>query len=189
MNPPWRADAGTGPVGRVGRVGFAGVAMLAGALALPGCGPSPDEVLAEARRSKNHVRTQSRDVLGPLATVGSFAFSHGAWSGCGDFGGKALYEVTGRIDPAPQDAGPLVDRVVDRLAAGGIRVRRIHPQEEDPVTFAVLRDGVTMEFYGYTSDPYVLFDIIGPCLDVDDLDRELIDARSTSLDLGGGRDG
>ena len=186
MNLPWRADGGTGPVGRVGRVGLAGVTVLAGALALPGCGQSPDEVRAEARRSMHHVRTQSRDVLEPLATVGSFAFSRGAWSGCDDFGGKVLYEVTGRIDPGAEGSGPLVDRVVDTLAAGGVLVRRIHPQEEDPVTFAVLRAGVTMEFYGYASDPYVLFDIIGPCLDVDDLDRELIDAGSTSLDLGGG---
>lgn len=181
MNPPWRADR------RVGRVRFAGIAIVAvtaGALALAGCGPSPDEVRAEAQRSKAHVTRQSRDVLGPLTAVGTFAFTNGAWSGCGDFGGKALYEVTGRIDPAPEDGGPLVDRVVDRLAAAGVRLRRIHPQEKDPVTFAVLSDGVTMEFYGYALDPYVLFDIIGPCLDVDDLDRGLIDAGPTSLDLG-----
>lgn len=184
MNPPWHSDRSVGRVGRAPLTGLAGILVVAAALALPGCGPSPDDVRAEAARSKARVTTQSRDVLGPLTAVGTFAWADGAWSGCGDFGGKALYEVTGRIDPAPEDVGPLVDRVVDRLAAKGVRLRRIHPQEEDPVTFAVVRDDVTMEFFGYALDPFVLFDIIGPCLDVDDLDRELIDARPTSLRLG-----
>jgi len=142
-------------------------------------------VRSEARQSKDLVTTQYRDVLGPLTEVGTFAFSNGAWSGCGDFGGKAQYEVTGRIDPDPEDVGPLVDRVVDRLAAAGVRVWRIHPQDKDPVTFTVVRDGVTIEFYGYALDPYVLFDVFGQCIEMDDLARELIDAGPTSLDPGG----
>lgn len=161
------------------------VVAAVGAVLLAGCGPSPAEVRTEARQSRMLVTTQYRNVLGPLTEVGTFAFSNGAWSGCGDFGGKALYEVTGRIDPPSEDVGPLVERVVDRLAAAGVRVRRIHPQDDDPVTYAVVRDGVTIELYHYAPDPFVLFDVFGPCIEMGDVARELIDAGPTSLDPRG----
>lgn len=185
MNPPWcaevslrRAATAWFPRGVVGSV-------IAGVLALTGCAPSPAEVRREARQSQDLVTTQYRDVLGPLTEVGTFAFSNGAWSGCRDFGGAARYQVTGRIDPDPEDVGPLVDRVIDRLAATGVRVRRIHPQDKDPVIFADVRNGVTFEFYGYALEPYVLFDIFGPCIEMDDLARGFIDAGPTSLEPGG----
>lgn len=184
MNLLLCADGAVGRAGRAGRVGRALVAMAVGPLVLAGCAPSTDEVRAETRSSKQHVTAQSREVLEPLAAVGTFAFAYGRWSGCGDFGGKVLYEVSGRIDPAPGDVGPLVERVVDRVAAAGVRLRRTSRQDADTVTFAAVREGVIMEFYGYEQDPYVLFYIIGPCLDVDDLDRKLLDARRTPFDPG-----
>lgn len=171
MNPhSYRDGRVMGP--RVARL--AATAVIAGALALPGCGPSPDEVRAEARTSESQVTRLSRDVLGALTSVGTVDRPEGTWSGCGDLGGRALYEVTGRIAPRPDDVGPLADRVVETLASGGLRLRPIDPQEDDPVILEVVRNDINVQFFGYSSNPLVLFDIIGPCLDVGDLDSELI---------------
>lgn len=158
-------------------------AVIAGALALPGCGPSPDEVRAEARTSESQVTRLSRDVLGQLTSVGTVDRPEGTWSGCGDLGGRALYEVTGRIAPRPDDVGPLADRVVETLASGGLRLRPIDPQEDDPVILEVVRNDINVQFFGYSSNPLVLFDIIGPCLDVGDLDSELIGTPAEPLRL------
>lgn len=139
----------------------------------------------EARRSQVQVTSLSRDVIGALTTLSSLRFSDANWTACDDFGGKALYQVTGRLDPPARSVVPLVDEVAETMAASGMKLRRVNPQEDDPVTREVVRNGINIRFLGYPDQPHVLFDITGPCLDVDDLDRELIDRPPVPLRLDG----
>lgn len=155
--------------------------LLAGAVALSGCAASPDDVRAQAAASEAHVLEVSRSVLGELAHLGTFKEpTTGAWSGCDDLGGKVLYHVTGRLDPGPDVTGPLADRVVATLEPTGLRLRPVGPGD-DPVTLEAVRDDVNVQVTGYTSRAPVLFDISGPCLDVGDLDRELLGEQARTL--------
>ncbi|MGH8894013.1 MAG: hypothetical protein ACRDWY_12020 [Actinomycetes bacterium] len=162
--------------------------LLAGAVALSGCSASPEEVRAEAAGSKAHVLDVSGDVLGRLTGLGSFKPpTLGSWSGCDDFGGKVLYHVTGRLDPTPGAGAGLADRVVSTLRPTGLRLRPVYPDQDDPVTLEGVRDDVNVQFSGYASEPFVLFDISGPCLEVGDLDHELLKEQGETLafDRGG----
>lgn len=188
MHPPSYPDRRGGSerpvVDIVDIVGLAG-GLLAGAVALSGCSASPDEVRADAAASKAHVLGLSRDVLAVLPALGTFKEpTLGDWSGCDDFGGKVLYHVTGRLDPHPDVEGPLADRVVSALGATGLRLRPVEPGRDDPVTLEAVREDVNVQFSGYSSEPFVLFDISGPCLDVGDLDGELLDETGETLTFG-----
>lgn len=165
-------------------VGLAG-GLLAGAVALSGCGALPEEVRAKAAASKAHVLDVSRDVLGRLPVLGTFKEpTLGDWTGCGDVGGMVLYHVTGRLDPGPGVEGRLADGVVAALAATGLRLRPVDPGADDPVTLEAVRDDVNVQLSGYRSEPFVLVDISGPCLDVGDLDGELLDEAGETLRFG-----
>ncbi|MGH8970066.1 MAG: hypothetical protein ACRDV1_08985 [Actinomycetes bacterium] len=164
----------------------AAIPVLAGALALSGCASSPGDVRAAAERSRSHVREVSAGVLSTLGGLGTpYGTTTGVWEGCHDIGGEAEYHVTGRLDP-PDEASdasggppagpgarrPLVVRVVDALADTGWRLEQAWPGD-DPVTLQAVHDGVRVQISGYTSAPFVLFVIAGPCIEVGDLFEEL----------------
>jgi hypothetical protein len=145
---------------------------------------SPDQtgaVRAQAAGSKARVLAVSRDVLGPLATVGSFATPpRGQWSTCRDLGHQALYHVIARLDPPPTAAG-LAEVVRTRLRSAGLALRTM---SEDPLTSEGEQDGVTVQITGYRTETMVLFDIWGPCLDVGAVDDELLDEQPVQLEMG-----
>lgn len=156
--------------------------LLAGVVALAGCSAPPDEVRAQAVDSKTHVLDVSRDVLSRLTALGSFKPpTLGTWSGCDDIGGRVMYHVTGRLDPAPETARPLADRVVATLQPAGWRLEPVRPGEDDPVTLEAVRGDVNVQFSGYASQPFVVFDISGPCLEVGDLDVGLMAEKGETL--------
>lgn len=164
-------------------VGLAG-GLLAGAVALTGCGPSADEVRAAAADSKAHVLGVSRDVLAPVTAEGSYPEPpRGSWAGCDDIGGKVRYQLSARLDPAG-DTGRLVDVVRARLSASGLPLRADGPADADVLTLRGTRDDVRVRVTGYLSEPVVLFDLFGPCLEVGDLDAELTTEPPEQLDLG-----
>jgi len=159
--------------------------LLAGTVALTGCGPSAAEVRADAADSKAQALKVSREVLGPLAADGRYPKPpRGEWSGCDDFGGKALYHVTARLDPVGDAGQPLVDAVRARLSAAGLTLRASGREDADVLTLNGTKDDVRVEVTGYTDYPVVLFDLSGPCLDVGDLDDELRGEPPELLDLG-----
>ena len=78
----------------------------------------------------------------------------------------------------------MADRVVAALAPSGWRLRPVYPGRDDPVTLEAVRDEVNVQFSGYRSQPFVLFDISGPCLDVGDLDDEFLAEQAEILTFG-----
>jgi len=152
----------------------AAVPLLAGAMALSGCGPSPDEIRSEATGSKAEVVRVSREVVAELTTVGRLLGpAEGMWRSCRDKAGWLQYFVTGRIDPPPGSTADdvLVDRVRSALAPKGYRLTVVDDNGEVLTLEAVTGD-VNVQVTGYTNDPFVLFDISGTCVEVDDLDGE-----------------
>lgn len=152
----------------------AAVPLLAGAMALSGCGPSPDEIRSEATGSKAEVVRVSREVVAELTTVGRLLGpAEGMWRSCRDKAGWLQYFVTGRIDPPPGSTADdvLVDRVRSALAPKGYRFAVVDDNGEVLTLEAVTGD-VNVQVTGYTNDPFVLFDISGICVEVDDLDGE-----------------
>ena len=159
--------------------------LLAGAVALTGCAPSAAEVRADAATSKAHVLEVSRDVLGPLTADGAFPQPpRGSWSGCDDLGGKALYQVSARLDPADDRTGRLVDAVRARLSAAGLSLQADGPADATVLTLRGVRDQVRVRVTGYRDRPVVLFDLFGPCLEVGDVDEQLWHEQPEQLDLG-----
>ena len=159
--------------------------LVAGAVALTGCGPSAAEVRTDAADSKAHVLEVSRDVLGPLTADGTFPQPpRGSWSGCDDLGGKALYQVSARLDPPHDIPGPLVEAVRARLSEAGLSMRAEGPTDAPVLTLRGVRDHVRVRVTGYRDEPVVLFDLFGPCLEVGDLDTELWGEQPEQLDLG-----
>jgi hypothetical protein len=157
--------------------------LLAGAVALGGCAPSPAEARAAATRSQAHVRAESRALLAGLAGLGAFPLPpQGAWSGCDDVGGSVLYHVTARLEPAA-GAPPLVDTVRRRLAAAGVGLDEVPAAAADPVTLAGRRNGLHVQVTGYPARPEVLLDLSGRCLEVGDVDRDLLSRLPADLDL------
>ena len=152
----------------------AAVPLLAGAVALSGCGPSPDEIRSEATGSKAEVVRVSREVVAELTTVGRLLGpAEGMWRSCRDKAGWLQYFVTGRVDPPPGSIADdtLVDRVRSALAPKGYRLAVVDDNGEVLTLEAVTGD-VNVQVTGYTNDPFVLFDISGICVEVDDLDGE-----------------
>jgi hypothetical protein len=136
---------------------------------------------ADPAGSKAQVLAVSRDVLGRLTDVGSFAWpAHGEWSTCHDVGHSVLYHVTARLDPPPTTA-PGLAAVRARLESAGLALRTM---SEDPWTLEGTQDGVTVQLTGYHPETMVLFDIWGPCLDVGELDDELLDEPAVLLEVG-----
>lgn len=148
--------------------------LLAGAVALSGCGPSPDEIRSAATGSKADVVQVSREVVAELITVGRLLGpAEGMWRSCRDKAGWLQYFVTGRVDPPPGSTADdvLVDRVTAALAPKGYRLAVVDDNGEVLTLEAVTGD-VNVQVTGYTNDPFVLFDISGTCVEVDDLDGE-----------------
>jgi hypothetical protein len=159
--------------------------LVAGAVALTGCGPSAAEVRTDAADSKAHVLEVSRDVLGPLTADGTFPQPpRGSWSGCDDLGGKVLYQVSARLDPPDDSPGPLVDAVRARLSEAGLSLQADGLDDAKVLTLRGTRDHVRVRVTGYRDLPVVLFDLFGPCLDVGDVDEELWHEQPELLDLG-----
>jgi hypothetical protein len=159
--------------------------LLAGAVALSGCGPSAAEVRGDAAGSKAHVLAVSRDVLGPLAADGTYPRPpRGTWSGCDDLGGKALYQVSARLDPTGDGPGALVDAVRARLSLLGLTLRPEGRADAEVLTLRGARDGLRVRVTGYRDEPVVLLDLFGPCLEVGDVDDELWAEPPEQLALG-----
>jgi hypothetical protein len=152
----------------------AAVPLLAGAVALSGCGPSPDEIRTNASGSKAEVVRVSRDVVTELTGMGRLLGpAEGMWRSCRDKAGWLQYFVTGRLDPAPASAADdvLVDRVRSALAPRGYRLAVVEDTGEVLTLEAVTGD-VNVQVTGYAEDPFVLFDISGTCVEVGELDGE-----------------
>lgn len=153
-------------------------------MVISGCSPSPAEARAEATRSRAHARAASSDLLGALAELGTFAAPpQGSWSGCDDLGGKVLYHVTAQLDPPAEAPGALVDAVHQRLDRTGVRLGRVPSAGTDPVTWEGRRQGLHVQVTGYAARPEVLVDLSGPCLDVGDVDLELLTELPSDVDL------
>jgi hypothetical protein len=154
-------------------VGLVTAPLLAGALALSGC--SAADVRAGARDSRSQVIDVSREALARMVAVGRLpAPARGSWRGCADFGGRMAYHVGGRLDPGDEAASLLTGRVTAALAPAGWPLRPVRSRPgDDVVTLEASVDGVTVQVTGYRTEPFVLFEVSGPCLEVGDLDDEL----------------
>ena len=151
--------------------------LLAGAVVLSGCSASPAEIRAAAATSKGAVVEVSQEVLGELTTVGRLPGpAEGVWRSCRDKAGWLQYFVSGRLDPLPEATRDpaLVDRVTSVLAPRGYRLGRVRPDHE-PITLEAVKGEVNVQVTGYTDQPFVVFDISGRCVEVDELDGELRD--------------
>lgn len=150
------------------------VPLLAGAVALTGCSPSHDDIRSSAAKSKATVIDVSTEVLDEMTTLGRlFGPAEGMWRSCRDKAGWLQYYVSGRLDPAPDasDDDVLVDRVSAALAPKGYRLAEVDDNGE-ALTLEAVTGEVNTQVTGYTSDPYILFDISGGCVEVADLDSE-----------------
>ncbi len=148
--------------------------LLAGAVALTGCSPSHDDIRSSAAKSRATVLDVSVEVLDEMTTVGQlFGPVEGQWRSCRDKVGWLQYYVEGRLDPAPDasDADLLVDRVKAALAPKGYRLVTVDDDGE-VLTLEAVTGEVNTQVTGYASDPFVLFDISGGCVEVADLDSE-----------------
>ena len=150
------------------------VPLLAGAVALAGCSPSHDDIRSSAAKSRATVLDVSNDVLDEVTTLGQwFGPVEGQWRSCRDKQGWLQYYVEGRLDPGP-DAGDddvLVDQVKAALAQKGYRLGTVD-EDGEVLTLEAVTGEVNTQVTGYTSDPFVLFDISGGCVEVADLDSE-----------------
>lgn len=152
----------------------AAVPLLAGAVALTGCSPSHDDIRSSAATSRAAVLDVSTDVLDEVTTLGRlFGPAEGMWRSCRDKAGWLQYFVSGRLDPAPdaRDDDVLVDQVTAALAPKGYRLEEVDDDGE-VLTLEAVTGEVNTQVTGYTSDPFVLFDISGGCVEVADLDGE-----------------
>jgi len=153
----------------------AAVPLLAGAVALTGCSPSHDDIRSSAAKSRATVLDVSNDVLDEVATLGEFFGPvEGQWRSCRDKEGWLEYYVEGRLDPPPDDAGAhglLVDQVTAVLAPKGYRLATVD-DDDGVLTLEAVTGEVNTQVTGYASDPFVLFDISGGCVEVADLDSE-----------------
>lgn len=161
--------------------------LLAGAIALSGCGPAGLAPREDAAASKAQVLAVSRQLLRRLDGIGRYPKpARGGWTGCDDLGGKVQYRVTGRLDAA--DGGStqhprLVDAVGAELAAAGVGLAAVDP-DADPATLRGSHRDVTVQVTGYRTRPVVVLELWGPCLDVGDLDDELLAEPPERLRLG-----
>ena len=153
----------------------AAVPLLAGAVAMTGCSPSHADIRSSAAKSRAAVLDVSNDVLDEVTTLGQwFGPVEGQWRSCRDQVGWLEYYVEGRLDPAPEasaDGVLLVDRVTAALAPKGYRLATVDDDGE-VLTLEAVTGEVNTQVTGYTSDPFVLFDISGGCVEVADLDSE-----------------
>ncbi len=157
-------------VGVVGLAPRVAGGLLAGAVALTGCGggsgPGP-----EVADSRSHVLEVGRALLGGLTDLGAFpAPPRGAWAGCDDLGGKVAYRVSGRLDAGVADG--LVEAVRHRLSRAGVDLDVARPGE--PVTLQGEHDDVRVQVTGYAGRPVVLLVLLGPCLEVGAADDDLL---------------
>jgi hypothetical protein len=152
----------------------AAVPLLAGAVALTGCSPSPDDIRSSAAKSRATVLDVSDEVLDEMTTLGQlFGPVEGQWRSCRDKAGWLQYYVEGRLDPAPDASADdvLVDRVTAALAPRGYRLATVDDDGE-VLTLEAVTGEVNTQVTAYTSDPFVVFDISGGCVEVADLDGE-----------------
>jgi hypothetical protein len=148
--------------------------LLAGAVAMTGCCPSHDDIRSSAATSRATVLDVSNDVLDVMTTLGRlFGPAEGRWRSCRDKVGWLQYYVDGRLDPASDasDDDVLVDQVRAALAPKGYRLATVDDDGE-VLTLEAVTGEVNTQVTGYTSDPFVLFDISGGCVEVADLDSE-----------------
>ena len=152
----------------------AAVPLLAGAVALTGCSPSHDDIRSSAAKSRATVIDVSNEVLDEMTDLGRlFGPAEGMWRSCRDKAGWLQYFVGGRLDPLP-DAGDdevLVEQVTAALATKGYRLAKVDDDGE-VLTLEAVTGEVNTQVTGYTSDPFILFDISGGCVEVADLDSE-----------------
>ena len=147
---------------------------LAGAVARSGCSPPHEDIRSAAAQSRAAVVDVSHDVLGEMTTLGRLLGpAEGMWRSCRDKAGWLQYFVSGRLDPAPDAGGDdvLVDQVTAALAKKGYRLQEVD-DNGDALTLEAVTGEVNIQVTGYTSDPFVLFDISGGCVEVADLDGE-----------------
>lgn len=160
----------------------AAVPLLASAVALTGCSPSHGDIRSSAAKSRATVIDVSNEVLDEMTTLGRlFGPAEGMWRSCRDKVGWLQYYVEGRIDPLPdaRDDDVLVDRVKAALTPKGYRLATVDDDGE-VLTLEAVTGEVNTQLTGYASDPFVLFDISGGCVEVADLDSEFrYDPRET----------
>jgi hypothetical protein len=152
----------------------AAVPLLAGAVAMTGCSPSHDDIRSSATRSRATVIDVSNEVLDEMTTLGRlFGPAEGRWRSCRDKTGWLHYYVEGRLDPAPDasDDDVLLDRVRAALATKGYQLATVDDDGE-VLTLEAVTGEVNTQVTGYASDPFILFDISGGCVEVADLDSE-----------------
>ena len=146
-------------------------------------GPATRE---EAARSKAHVLAVSGRLLATLGRAGRFPNPpRGRWAGCDDRGGRVAYLVTGRLDADADGSGRLtpVAAVQARLTEAGVRLAAAG-RGTDPVTLRGRAEAVSVQVTGYPTRPVVLLELWGACLDVGDLDEELLGEPPERLSAG-----
>jgi len=151
------------------------VPLLAGAVALSGCSDSPEEIREAASTSKANVTEVAQDVIVGLTSAGRFPRpAEGSWRGCHNTAGWLSYYVVGRADPQPDapTGAALVDGVTAALAQRGYRLSLVR-QDGATATLETVKGEVNVQVTGYSNQPFVLFDISGRCVRVDDVYDEL----------------
>ena len=149
--------------------------LLAGAVALSGCSDSPTEIRAAAATSKGTVIEVSQDVLVGLTSAGRlFGPAQGRWRGCRDKAGWLHYYVSSRLDPRPDASGDsrLVNGVTAALGQRGYQLKVVR-QDGPTVTLEAVKGEVNVQVMGYSDQPFVVFDISGRCVRVDEVYDQL----------------
>jgi hypothetical protein len=160
--------------------------LVAGAVALGGCGSTPVRAAdaADAASSKTHVVAVTRELLGRLAAVGAYRRPpRAAWSSCDDLGGKVAYRVSGRADARTGSPDGFLDAVRRSVGEAGFELTEVSTTA-DSATWQGEHDDVRVQLTGYAGQPAVLLSLTGPCLDVGDADEGLLAEAPERLDLG-----
>lgn len=179
MSPPARPDPAASPSGGARVAG----GLLAGALALGGCAapgapPDPADARRAAGSSRFEVRAGATELLRAVAARARLAVvadAVGEWQPCDDIGGAVAYMVSARmvsarIEPA---AGRVLESVRSTLDELGVALARVQEAGRDVVVYRGRRGDLSVRVIAAPTDPVVLFDVVGPCVQVGALDDEL----------------
>ena len=136
--------------------------------------PSGD-VARDAAVSQAHVLGVAADLLGRLASVGTFGTApRGGWSGCDDLGGQVAYRVSGRIDARDRSADGFLAAAGRSLAGAGVHLHETAGGSGPATTLQGSRERVLVQLTGYAREPVVVVSLTGPCLEVGAADDDLL---------------
>jgi len=108
------------------------------------------------------------DTWAQLKPIGLWVHhDQGRYSNCVDQGGWVSYLVDVRLDPTPNAPDrPLVDKLQKSLTQAGWTIEGIRQDGPDRRILRAWQGKLMMRLFEYRSAPYLLWDIVGHCVEV-----------------------